>query len=222
VTRDADPTGRPDPDLAALTAAVVAFPGGAADRSWSVLAGVTGARPDPHRPDHRRALRVWLNAWGCRLRYPKPGEDDPFDLSVTRWWGRWAGVLVGADGSLAALTDEQIVDAGRCYLDLAAAPVAQGRAARSLGPTAASKLLHALRPGSLMPWDVAIAGHLHGGRDASAYARHQRLGRCWARRILAEAGCDEAGLAQMIGRPGRTLAKMLDDYCYMVITRGGH
>jgi hypothetical protein len=222
VAREREPEERPafDPDLAALRAAVVAFNGGAADRSWLALARLTAPEPDPRRPEHRQALRVWLNAWGCRLRYPRPGEADLFDGNLSRWWDRHGASLVGARRSLKDLTDRQITAAGQCFEDLAAQPVAAGQAARTLGPTAASKLLHALRPAALMPWDAAIAERLHGGRDAAAYEQHQRLGRGWARRILIEAGCDEAPLATQLGRPGRTLAKMLDDYCYVVITRG--
>ena len=67
---------------------------------------------------------------------------------------------------------------------------------------------------------VGIMGGHALQRDSAAYARHQRLGRGWARRILAEAGRDEAALADALGRPGRTLAKMLDEYCYLAITRG--
>ena len=128
---------------------------------------------------------------------------------------------------LAELADEAIATAGEYYADLAAISVggAQGTGstvgrARSLGPTAAAKLLYALRPHALMPWDAAIAQHLHGARDAAAYASHQRLGRDWARRLLAEAGLAEAELAAAFGQPGRSLAKMLDDYCYLVFTRG--
>ena len=211
-----------EPDLQTLRAAVVAF-GGAGDRSWAALAEATAPALNPLRPVHRRALRIWLNAWGCRLRYPRAGEPDPFDLGLARWW-RWRGAaLVGSDGRLARLTDEQIGYAAECYADLAALPIALGNGARSLGPTAASKLLYALRPAALMPWDAAIAKHLHGARDSAAYARHLRLGRDWALRILAEGGGDEAkdeaALADALGQPGRTLAKMLDDYCYLEITR---
>jgi hypothetical protein len=99
------------------------------------------------------------------------------------------------------------------------APAGSAVRPRSLGSAAASKLLHALRPRALMPWDEAIADHLHGARDAAAYAAHQRVGRAWAAALLAGAGVGEETLAGLPGRPGRTLAKMLDDYCYLRFTR---
>ncbi|MEV0405012.1 hypothetical protein [Actinoallomurus sp. NPDC050550] len=208
------------PDLESLRAAVTAFGGfTGADRASAALALATAPRPDLTVPAHRRALLAWLNSWGCRIRYPRPGEPDLFDLSVGAWWTRRRHALPDEDTALSALTDEAIAELGECYEDLAAAQVGSPARPRALGPTAASKLLHALRPKALMPWDEAIADHLHGARDAAAYTAHQRLGRAWATGLLAEAGVDEEELADRLGRPGRPLAKMLDDYCYLRFTR---
>jgi len=70
-----------------------------------------------------------------------------------------------------------------------------------------------------MPLDAAIATRLHGKRDSAAYGQHQRLGRTWATAIIAEAGGDEAAVPAMVGRPGMSLAKILDEYLYVTITR---
>ncbi|MGC5010560.1 hypothetical protein ACLQ2R_07325 [Streptosporangium sp. DT93] len=207
------------PDLESLRAAVGAFARyGAADRSWERLLLATGTRVDPALPDHRRALLTWLNAWGCRLRYPREGEPDVFCAQVAAWWERWGEHLPGPDVTLAALDDAGIEVLGACYADLSAMPATPGARPRSLGPTAASKTLHALRPRTLMPWDAAIADALHGSRTAGAYRAHLRTGREWARRLLAEADLGEQALAAELGRPGRPLAKMLDDYCYLTFT----
>ncbi|WP_433189616.1 hypothetical protein [Actinoallomurus sp. CA-150999] len=208
------------PDLESLRAAVTAFAGfTGVDRASAAFALATAPRPDLTVPAHRRALLTWLNSWGCRIRYPRPGEPDLFDLGVGAWWARRRHALPDEDTALSALTDEAIAELGECYADLVAAQVGSPVRPRALGPTAASKLLHALRPKALMPWDEAIADHLHGARDAAAYAAHQRLGRAWATALLAEAGLAEEELADLIGRPGRPLAKMLDDYCYLRFTR---
>lgn len=101
---------------------------------------------------------------------------------------------------------------------LAQVRVSGGRAARTLGPTAASKLLYALRPAVIMPWDAAIATRMYGVRDGAAFGRHLRLGRAWARTIIAETGADETTLPELIGRPGISLAKILDEHLYVTIT----
>ena len=69
-----------------------------------------------------------------------------------------------------------------------------------------------------MPWDAAIALALHGARDGDAFARHLRLGREWARALLAETGLTESNLVAAAGRPMTPLAKVLDEYCYVRIT----
>ena len=207
------------PDLVSVRAAAAEFPGTWADRSSATLIRVTAPRIDPALAGHRQALLRWLNAWGCRLRYPVAGEPDLFDTGVAAWWSRWHNGLPAAQIQLGELDDNAILQAAQAYAELAATPAVPGRRPRSLGPTAAAKMLHALRPDALMPWDRAIAQRLHGSRDAAAYAAHQRLGRRWARQLMAEAGVPLAELPAVLGRPGRHVAKLLDDYCYLVCTR---
>ncbi|GGL14323.1 hypothetical protein [Planomonospora parontospora] len=209
----------PGPDLAALREAVAEFARFAGpERSWQHLLRETAPALDLSVPAHPRALLAWLNSWGCRLRNPRPGEPDVFGASVAAWWSRWAAHLPGPDACLARLTDAEIDRLGLCYADLAAAPATAGARPRSLGSTAASKALHALRPRAVMPWDAAIAERLHGARTPASYAAHLRLGREWALGVLAESGLGEEALAAELGRPGRPLTKMLDDYCYLTFS----
>lgn len=202
----------PAPGFDGLRAAAevfAAFPG--VDRSWHALVADTAPGIDLADPAHRTALHRWLNAWGCRIRYPREGEPDPLDAGLASWWARHAP-LPGAP--VAGLTDREIGVLAAAYADLAALPL--GR--RSLGPTAAAKALFALRPRSVMPWDAAIAARLHGARDERAFGRHLRTGRAWARAALAESGLDEEALTAALGRPGLPLAKVLDEYLYVTLS----
>ncbi|MFE0579966.1 MmcQ/YjbR family DNA-binding protein [Streptomyces sp. NPDC058874] len=202
------------PTLARLHAAAEVFNGFAGvDRSWLALREETGAL-DLSAAAHRTALHRWLNSWGCRIRYPREGEPDAFGAGLAAWWERHRGM---PDAPLAALGPREISRLAKAYAELAAVPV--GR--RSLGPTAASKALYALRPASVMPWDAAIAERLHGARDGDAFARHLRTGGAWARAVLAEAGgLPEASVCADLGRPHVSLAKILDEYLYVTITHG--
>ncbi|MFI6661128.1 hypothetical protein ACIBL8_36930 [Streptomyces sp. NPDC050523] len=214
---------------AVLTAAVQRFAQYTrVDEIWDDYQSATGTRPDLAEPTHRKALHRWLNLAGCRIRYPKAGEPDPFDEGLTTWWRNRGADLPRR--ALAELSDDEVDALGACFTELAAAPAAlsptTGRV-RTLGPTAAAKALHALRPHTLMPWDEAIAGHLHGARDGAAYVAHQRLGRDWAAGLLTEARLgtrveDALAFAEVLGRPSRPLPKMLDDYCYLAITVGAN
>jgi hypothetical protein len=209
------------PALADLRAAAAVFNGFAnADTSWLRLAGDTKPAIDLSRADHRLMLLRWLNSWGCRIRYPRPGEPTPYDTGIAAWWRSCGSALPQA--SLAMLTDGEIDAAAAAYQALAAVPVSPGPGGRTLGPTAAAKALYALRPRAIMPWDAAIARTLHGRqRDGAAFARHLRLGREWARSVIAEAGVDEDAVPGLAGRPGVSLAKLLDEYLYVTITMAG-
>ncbi|MFD7784449.1 MmcQ/YjbR family DNA-binding protein [Streptomyces nojiriensis] len=202
----------PAPSLAELRSSAEVFNGFAGvDRSWQALREETGGALDLSLAAHRSALHRWLNSWGCRIRYPREGEPDTFGAGLAAWWGRHTL----AHAPLARLTPREISRFAAAYEELAALPI--GR--RSLGPTAAAKALYALRPDSVMPWDAAIAQRLHGVRDGAAFARHLELGRSWARAVLEQGGGrGEASLCAEIGRPGVSLAKILDEHLYVTIT----
>ncbi|MFF3675542.1 MmcQ/YjbR family DNA-binding protein [Streptomyces sp. NPDC002120] len=208
----AAPPPPPAPTLAELRASAEVFNGFAGvDRSWLALREETAPGLDLSVTAHRTALHRWLNSWGCRIRYPREGEPDLFGAGLAAWWERHPL----PDAPLSRLTPRDISRFARAYEELAALPI--GR--RSLGPTAASKALYALRPDSVMPWDAAIADRLYGVRDGAAFARHLETGRAWARAALAEGGdADERTLCAGIGRAGISLAKILDEHLYLTIT----
>jgi len=213
----------PGPTLDELRV-LLAGPGalGAADRSYDVLRAATAPALDPARRAHRAALHRWLNSWGCRIRYPLPGEPDRFDRSVAAWWRRRNATLGPVHEPLAELSDDEIDAIAGAFADLSAAAVAVDARGhdRTMGPTAAAKCLYALRPHSVMPWDLRIAQRLHGGRDRDAFTAHLRLGRRWAQDLLIAARVDETALLTGLDRSGATLAKVLDEYCYLRYTAG--
>jgi hypothetical protein len=207
------------PNAAELQRAAAIFAGlGAVDRSWLALTEQVASGFDLSRADHRAFLLRWLNTWGCRIRYPRDGEPAPFDTGVEAWWREWADRLPSAP--LAELDDAAVAGTADAFAALAAVEVSGGKTRRTLGPTAAAKAMFALRPESVMPWDAAIATHLHAARDGAAFARHLRLGRDWARAVQAETGLEGAELSRLLGRAGMPLAKILDEYLYVTITYG--
>jgi hypothetical protein len=191
-----------------------------ADGSDTGLVVVTGDEVDLSLVEHRRALHRWLNGWGCRIRYARPGEPDLFDAGVATWWSQRRSDLASVTDSLSALGDDEISRLGAAFEDLTALPIARNTAGteRTMGATASAKALYALRPRAVMPWDLAIAERLHGGRDATAFVAHLTLGRDWARQLMQESGWDEARLAAELGQPGASLARLLDQYCYVRFT----
>lgn len=205
------------PSVADLRRAAVVFNGFAnADTAWLRLAEATKPAIDLSRTDHRAILLRWLNAWGCRIRYPREGEPAPFDTGIAAWWRSWRAALPTV--SLAHLRDCDIDATAAAYAALSGVEVSTGRPRRTLGPTAAAKTLYALRPRAIMPWDAAIAARVHRARDGAAFGRHLRLGRAWAAAVIAESGTGEDMLPGLLGRPAVSLAKILDEYLYVTIT----
>ena len=195
-----------------------------ADRSLAALLVRTDGLPDPSAPGHCDALLWWVNQWGCRIRLPRDGEEQAFARSLSAWWSEWHAVL--PDAEIAAVSDRDIDRLAEAYEGLARRPatghVKHGASTwrRSFGPTAAAKILYVLRPGTATPWDAAIARSTVGGTTSEHFRRHLVTARAWARSALDEAAA--AGVADIpayVGRSKSSLAKILDEWHYLTITR---
>jgi len=213
----AEPPLPPAPRVARLRLSAEVFAAyQGVDRSWLELRRLTAPTLDLTDPAHRTALHRWLNAWGCRLPYPREGEPYPLGEGLAAWTDKHPL----PDTPLPDLSDPEVDAVATAYEELAHLPVKLPPRPRSLGPTAAAKSLYALRPHTVMPWDAAIATELYGARDGAAFARHLRTGRAWARAVVAESGLAADALPADLGRPAVTLAKILDEHLYVTITRG--
>lgn len=75
------------------------------------------------------------------------------------------------------------------YAVLYALPAAVSRAGkvRTVGPTAAAKLLYFVRPLAIAAWDKAISLRTGGGHDDVAFLTHLTACRGWAQDLEAEA-----------------------------------
>lgn len=170
-------------------------------------------------------LRCWLNAWGCRLRYPREGEAmDPFVSGVETWWVDWQHRLPAPTRGLDLLGDPDLLVLADAYETLRQLPISLPGAARrrSIGPTAASKLLYFLRPEAALPWDAQIAGRFGTGRGRDGFLAHLDRSRSWARALVTEAkkeGLQRRQIGNAVGRPNSSVAKLIDEYLYQVITR---
>lgn len=77
-----------------------------------------------------------------------------------------------------------------------------------------------LRPATVTAWDARIAQRTVGGIGPQHFAAHLRHARRWCAEVLAEAdrvGIDD--IAADVGRPTSTVAKLLDEWHYLTITR---
>jgi hypothetical protein len=192
-----------------------------ADTSLRLLRREVGPVPDPTNGVHAEAIYLWLNKWGCRLGLQR---HEPFAVSLTAWWDEWHSRLPVAERQLFELSDPEVGDLAAAYGDLRRRPAFVNRAgrARSIGPTAAAKILYVLRPDAVVAWDARVS-RTAGGKDAKAYQRHLERARDWASALVEEGarrGFEWRDLPEALGRPGSTLAKIIDEYLYLTISRG--
>jgi hypothetical protein len=92
-----------------------------------------------------------------------------------------------------------------------------------VGATGAAKLLHALRPRVLPPWDDPIrsALSLDGGRDSYlTYLLDVQANVRGIEKEAAAAGIKAADIPRALGRPKSSLPKMVDEYFWVTLTRG--
>ena len=216
-------TARIEPTLDQLAVLVALHAQSRADRSLSALRAATGGAPDPEIPQHCDSLLRWLNQWGCRIRRPRSGEYAVFAHQLAAWWSAYGTQLPAAP--LHRLDDPQIDLLAEAYADLAqrpaSVPVGHSGRARHVAPTAAAKLMFVLRPSTVTAWDARIAHRTVGGTSAQHFAEHLRRARRWCGLVLAEA--ERAKIDDIpahVGRPTSSLAKLMDEWNYLTITRG--
>jgi hypothetical protein len=207
------------PSLKALSVALARTSQAQADRSLARLHSTTGVSPDPGKPRDVIALRVWLNAWTCRIPYPQNGVDL-FAPSIRGWWTTHGRTL--PDIPLVEADDRTLDQFADAYIELLTLPAGINKLGRirSLAPTASSKLLWVLRSQTACPWDVAIAKAGGSGTHRLGYLNHLRTAREWTQRITAEAiaqGIND--VPTHVGRPQSSLVKVYDEWCYLTMTR---
>jgi hypothetical protein len=189
------------------------------DSSVERLVAATKGAPNPSKAEHVAALRIWLNAWNCRIPYPT--GDDPLVPALDAWWKTHRRRL--KDVPLHELDDRGVDAYATAYAELIDLPAGVNSigTVRTLAPTASSKLLWVLRRQTACPWDVAIAKAGGRGSLRDGYAHHLGKARDWTRQIAAEAaarGIDD--LSAHVGRGDASLVRIYDEWCYLAYTRG--
>ena len=215
----------PPPTLARLAVVLPRYGAFTFDGTLKSAISDIGSEPDLSNPEHAARIRVWLNQWLCRIGYPRPGDDDVFVKSLAVWWEVFEDALPPAHTALAQLTDAELKAASRAYGDLYRRPAAVKRTGsiRTVGPTAAAKVLYFVRPNGITAWDRAISVRTGGGSDAAAFLRHLTTCRSWAVDLDAEGrelGLAPGKIGPYLNRPNSSVAKLIDEWLYGTITGG--
>ncbi len=141
---------------------------------------------------HRRALFVWLRAWGCR-QFGRDNEE----------------IAAGAYADLERRPADRRNRSGHRYQV-------------AFGPTASAKVLFALRPTAFPPWDDAIRKHFgyDGGEDS--YRKFLDRVRQELGELVKDAGrlgVKPRDIPRQVGRVNSSLPKLVDEYHWVTVTR---
>jgi hypothetical protein len=181
--------------------------------AYERLLDETGEYVDLSKLDHRLATIRWLSAWGVRA-IPRNYHNAPSDMSeqLKSWYE--SNELFDHGRNLQELRDNDLDSVGDAYKNLVKV--------RYIGPTAAAKILFAIRPKSLMPWDEPIRKELQYNETSQSYISFLR----WAQVRIQEVGelCKKHGfevidLPKKLGRPNSTIPKLIDEYLWVTITK---
>jgi hypothetical protein len=197
------------------------------DASLAILRERTGDVLDPYNARHRAALFTWLNSWACRqfaLEHHATTASD----SLVEWADDWLAHLPAPDVPLTDLSIEQMRECARAY-DVLRAQAASyrtlpgGMSSRvTYGATGAAKTLFALRPNAIPPWDDPIRAALKANGDLASFRVYLTSVSTQLRALAAEAGRPVSDLPVLVGRPDSTPPKLIDEYNWIVITKGLH
>jgi hypothetical protein len=97
-----------------------------------------------------------------------------------------------------------------------------GQTKVEIGPTGTAKILFALRPNALVPWDEPIRRHFQLDGSAHAYIGYLHI----VRKNLEELdqACKELGhrlsdLPELLNRHTSSLVKLIDEYFWVTVSR---
>ena len=196
------------------------------DESYFRFRRVTGGAADLRKSEHRDAMLKWLRDWGCRQFNTE--DHDRASMEILEWYGEFGVSLFASNWELLRLRDSDLVHVGQAYERLSIKTAGHRTHAGStypvsIGPTGAAKILFAIRPHALPPWDDAIRRALGYDKSRDAYLSFLRQLRTLLEQLAKS--CDREGfqladLPKVLGRPHSTVPKLIDEYYWVTITRG--
>ena len=185
----------------------------------------TNSSTDLTNREHRLSLLEWLNDWGCR-NLPKKQHDVASD-SILEWYKADGSRLFTREKPIWDLDDNELEVAADAYGSLkdktgAWRLRAGGRQKVRIGPTAASKILFAMRPKALMPWDKAMRLHFECDGSPESYFRYLTEIRNFTlhvARLCRNKGFQIDDLPRKLGRPNSTVLALVNEYIWVTVTR---
>jgi len=193
--------------------------------SLATFRSATGDRMNLAIQEHSNALMNWLNDWGCR--HLSKDQHQVASQSILDWYQTNCATLFSDKTPLWQLEDQEIETAANAYDSLkdriGARRSRYGNESEvHIGPTAASKILFAIRPKALMPWDEAMRISFDCDGSPESYFKYLITIRNLALHIgglCRNKGFQIDDLPQKLGRPNSTVLALVNEYIWVTETR---
>jgi hypothetical protein len=193
--------------------------------SLAVLRSSTGDNLNLTNSEHCKALMKWLNAWGCR--HLSEDQHAVATRSILDWYQSTCASLFDNEKSLWELDDQELQTIAHAYGSLkdrvGAMRLRYGNDSEvHIGATAASKILFAIRPKAIMPWDDAMRKSFGYDGSPSSYAKYLNAIRDLTFHIIAlcrNKGLQIEDLPKRIGRINSTVLELVNEYIWVTETR---
>lgn len=187
------------------------------DKSYHQFVECTGGFPDLNFPEHRIHLLKFLRRWGCRqFENDSEGEDSE---KIHSWYRDHETEIISKNKDLLELTEEDLALVSAIYDSLRTVQVSR----MTVGHTGAAKILFAIRPHSLVPWDGAYRKKLKYKDSGSEYARHLNEVKYLVNELKIQCTKNRFSiedLPEQLGRSYATVPKLVDEYFWVTKTRG--
>ncbi|MBN1861627.1 MAG: hypothetical protein JW840_09230 [Candidatus Thermoplasmatota archaeon] len=193
------------------------------DVSYNKFQEETQKNIDLENPEHRKLLLEWLNSWGCRqfaVKYHYFASEN-----ILKWYRQYSKDFIPKSKKLLDINSNDFDKIQRLFDSISStiASLRNDETPVKFGPTGAAKLLFALYPNSLPPWDDSIRDKLEFGDTGKSYCNYVGNIKILQQNLVKE--CERFGFSTQeffnkIGKPNTTWMKLIDEYYWMKYTRG--
>jgi len=196
------------------------------DSSYRQLLQATSPQINLQLEEHQMLLLDWLNDWGCRQfakKYHLLAAQE-----ISEWYKDINPQLFSINTELLSLTDDDFALIEKVYTKLVSRTASKRKSAKGsefrveVGPTGAAKILFALRPNALIPWDIPIRDKFNLDDSAHSYCAYLRIAKDYLEELKPDCikfGFTITDLPEIFNRPVSSVAKLMDEYFWVTISR---
>ena len=181
---------------------------------------------DLNKLEHRNSLIDWLNQWGCRqfaVEYHKFASKQ-----IKLWYEQYKDELISGKKMLWNLSEsdyKKTADIFDTLTNIIASKRKRGNNFSDIriGPTGASKILFALQPNSMIPWDEPIRKTLKHNGDGESYVDYLKGAITETQSLFPSCkrnNIEPLDIPKNLRRPEASVAQLIGEYFWVTITRG--